>query len=265
MLRQLANPRPLLVLGIAASLVISASCSGDDGGEEETGAEDTFPVGAVTGVDESCTDPEGDLLTASGAVVAEPRGIDLLSGEVVLEDEVMRIAWTTAGDPAEDPTAWFSVLQGAPGDSLSWELRVDTDDQGRWRTSLLTNERVTGDPRLMREQRTTPLPVVPTVDRTGVRLDVHQGMLPHPGSVAWMFGSAVGGRDGVEAVFDDCSNLYAPSAPDTTPAGDGAEGTAPVAPDGDEGGGADGGASEPAGADGTAPESESTEPAATEP
>lgn len=217
MIRSEANARPLLALGIAASLVISGSCSGDDGGDEDAGVDDTFPVGPVTGIDESCVDPEGDLLTASGAVVAEPSGIDLLSGEVVLEDEVMTITWTTAGDPAEDPTAWFSVLQGSPGDSLSWELRVDTDEQGRWRTSLLTNERVTDDPRVLREQVTTPLPVAPTVEQAGVRLEVPQALLPHPGSVAWMFGSAVGGEDGVEAVFDDCSNIYSPSAPAPTP------------------------------------------------
>lgn len=218
--------RPVAAAAVVLAVAVAGACGGED---DQAAPRETFTIAIPEEVDEVCEDRPGDLGTlaeqrdAEGNPVVgegrgtEPPGVDLVRAEARLDAERLVVRWTTVGDPAAAPTPWFTLVQGSPGMLTSWGVRVDQDDEGRWRTSLLTNEPV-DDPRglIASEEVTTVLDAAPEVGPTGVEVAIPRGEIPPPATVAWLFGATSG--EGDTTVFDDCSTLFGDASTDGTTA-----------------------------------------------
>jgi hypothetical protein len=249
-----------LRIGVAVLAVVASGLAGCGGDDEAAPPVETFAVEVPDEVDEVCEDRVADLTTMSEqrdengepvvlpGTTAEPAGIDLVRASARLTPEQLTITWETAGDPGTAPSPWFTLIQGTPGTLTSWGVRVDQDDDGTWRTSVLT-PRPVDDPRgiITSQEETTVLDVVPTVDADGVAVVIPADAVPPAITLAWLFGATAG--EGDDTVFDDCSTLFgdpgatgdttAPAIGDTTPVpGDptGPDAGDPSAPPGTPGG-----------------------------
>lgn len=214
-----------VAVGLVALLValVGAGCAGDDGGGGEHATPPQITVQVPDVVDETCTDPVGDIssLATVEGTASEPAGIDLVAGEVHLDETTLSVRFETNGEIAEAPSPTFTLFQGPPAMQGAWEVRLVGSDGG-WDATLYTYGPGEGNVTVAEQSR--PLEVSPVVEGGVLSYELPRSSVPPPLTLAWVWGTtsgqeAVDGGDAATdatverpldqaAVFDECNELF---------------------------------------------------------